>query len=90
MAIVTILELGDRRANFFEISEDTAVNGLLLQRSVEAFGDAVGLRLGDEGEARCDAPELDLVEEVVGRVLRAVIHAQGQTDLLPTSPTNLK
>ena len=63
MTIVTIFEFGDRHANFFDVLEDAAVNGLLLQRPVEAFGDAVGLRLGDEGETRCDTPELDLVEK---------------------------
>ena len=78
MAIVTILERGDGGAHFFEVSEDATVNGLFLQGPVEAFGDAVGLRLGDEGEARGDAPEPDLVEKVIGGVLRAVIHAQGE------------
>ena len=54
------------------------MNDLLLERPVEAFGHAVGLWLGDEGEARGDSPELNLVEEVVGRVLRAVVYAQRQ------------
>lgn len=80
MAIVTVLELDDSGTHFFDVPEDAAMNGLLLQRPVEALGDAVGLRLGDEGETRSDTPEPDLVEEVVGRVLRAVIHAQRQAE----------
>src|SRR5574338_699704 len=76
MTIVAILERGDCRANVLDILEDAAMDGLLLQGSVESLSHAIGLRLGDEGEARGDAPELDLVEEVIGRVLRAGIHAQ--------------
>ena len=34
-------------------------------RAIEPLGDAVGLGLGDEGVGRLDAPELDLVGEVV-------------------------
>jgi hypothetical protein len=51
------------------------MDGLLLQGPLEPFGHAVGLRLGDEGKAWGNAPELDLIEEVVSSVLRAVIHA---------------
>ena len=79
MAIVAVPELCHGSADFLDVLEDTAVDGLLLERAVEAFSDAIGLRLGNEGEAWGDAPELDLVEEVIGRVLRAVIHAQRQT-----------
>jgi len=79
MAIVTIGKGGDGGPNFLDVLEDAAMNGLLLQCSVEAFGDTIGLRFGDEGEARGDTPEPDLVEKVIGRVLRAVIHAQCQT-----------
>ena len=76
--IVAFLERGDGEAPFLDVSKDAAVNGLFLERAVEALGDAVGLRLSNEGEAWRDAPELDLVEEVVGGVLRAIVHAQGQ------------
>ena len=51
---------------------------LFLQRAIEPLGDAVGLGLGDEGVGRLDAPELDLVGEVVRQILGAVIHPQGQ------------
>ena len=77
MMIVSVLELGHGDSHLFDVEEDAAMNGLLLQRAVEAFGDTVGLWLGDVGEARRDAPELDLVEEIVGGVLGAMIHAQG-------------
>src|ERR1700754_3151566 len=79
MAVVTILGLKDRSPDLLQVPEDATVNGLFLQRPVEALNDAVGLRFGDEGEARGDTPEPDLVEEVVGGVLRAVIHSQRQT-----------
>ena len=72
MAIVAILELDDRSPNLFQVREDATMNGLLLQCPVEALGDAIRLWLGNEGEARRDAPEPDLVEEVIGRVLRTV------------------
>src|SRR5664279_2815347 len=78
MMIVTFLELGDGNTNLFDIAEDPAMNGLFLQGPVEAFCNAVGLGLGNVGETRCDAPELELIDKVVGRILRPVIHAQRQ------------
>lgn len=67
MAIVAILEFSDGGAFGLGILEGAPVDRLLLQGPVEPFRHAIGLRLGDEGEARGDAPELDLVEEVVRR-----------------------
>ncbi len=78
MEIVAFLELGDGDTNPFEVLEDTTVEDLFLQRPIESFGNTIGLRFGDEGEAWRDAPELDLVEEVVSGILRAVVHAQSQ------------
>ena len=72
MAIVAILELDNRSPDFLQVPEDATMNGLLLQCPVEALGDAIGLWLGNEGEARRDAPEPDLIQEVIGRVLRTV------------------
>src|SRR5260370_30012860 len=66
MTVVTILKLDDRSPDFLQVPEDATVNGLFLQRPVEALSDAIRLRFGDEGEARRDAPEPDLVEEVIG------------------------
>jgi hypothetical protein len=54
------------------------VDHLLLQRPVETLGYTIGLWLGDEGGARRNTPELDRVEEIIGGVLRAVVHAQNQ------------
>src|SRR5665647_1401450 len=54
------------------------MDDLLLEGLEEAFGDAVGLRLLDEGVAHRDPPEAHLVAEVLGDVLRAVVHAQGE------------
>ena len=76
MAIVAILEFGHGDAHLFEVREDAAMEHLFLERPVEAFSDAIGLRFGDEGKAWRDAPELDLVEEIVSGILRAVVHAQ--------------
>jgi len=73
MTVVTILKLDDRSPDFLQVPEDATVNGLFLQCPVEALSDAIRLRFGDEGEARRDAPEPDLVEEVIGRVLRTVV-----------------
>jgi len=42
MAVVTIPERGHGGTHLFDVLEDTAVNGLLLQRSVETLGHAVG------------------------------------------------
>jgi hypothetical protein len=83
VAIVTILKRDDRGPNFLQIPEDATVNGLFLQRPVETLSDAIRLRFSDEGEARRDTPEPDLIQEVISRVLRTVIHAQRQ------APTNL-
>lgn len=66
MAIITIPELGDGLLQFFEVAEDAAMDGLLLQRAVEALNHAIGPRLGDEGEALVDAPQHELLQEVVG------------------------
>ena len=79
MAIVAVHELGYGDADLFEIHEDVAMEYLFLERPVEPFGNAIGLRFGDEGKAGRDAPELDLVEEIVGGVLRTVVHAQSQS-----------
>lgn len=53
------------------------MNGLLLQSPVEALRYAVGLGLLHEGEGGRKARETDLPQEVIGQVLGAVVHAQG-------------
>ena len=66
--LVALLELGHGDTDLGEILEDTAMEDLFFPCPIEAFGNAIGPRLGNQGEARRDAPELDLVEEVVGGV----------------------
>ena len=60
-----------------------AMDDLFLQGAIEPPHHAVAPRLGDEGMGRVNAPELDLVGEVVRQVLGAVIHPQ----LQPTGNT---
>lgn len=76
VTIVAKPEPGYRLPDFFEGAEAAAVDGLLLQGPVEAPGHAIGLGFGHERDARVDAPELDLFQEIVGGVLRATIRAQ--------------
>jgi len=78
MAIVTIPERGHGGAHLLQVAEEATVDHLLLQRPVETLGYTIGLRLGDKGEARRNTPELDRVEEIIGGVLHAVVHAQNQ------------
>src|SRR5919112_5633323 len=51
---------------------------VLLQGADEAFGDAVALRLADEGGRALEAEESDLVLEVAGQVVGAMVVAQGE------------
>ena len=46
MTVVTILKLDDRSPDFLQVPEDATVNGLFLQRPVEALSDAIRLRFG--------------------------------------------
>jgi hypothetical protein len=84
VTILAILEHGPHRASFLDIPEDATVGSLLLQAPVEPFGHTVGLRFGEEGESHSNAqgPDLiekaDLIEKVVGGILRGVIHAPRQ------------
>jgi hypothetical protein len=50
----------------------------LLGRADEALGDAIALRLADEGRRALDAEEADLGLEVARRVVRAAVVAQRQ------------
>src|SRR3989304_4069602 len=78
MRIVSLDEFTDGATHLLDVAEHASVDRLVLERAVEPLGNAVGLRLRDEREARRDTPELHLVQEVVRHVLRAVIHAQRQ------------
>jgi hypothetical protein len=52
------------------------LEGRLLRVADTALDLALGLGLRDEGEARVDAPEAHLVEEVVSDILGAVVHSE--------------
>src|SRR3954453_7528945 len=52
---------------------------VLLQGADEALRDAIALRLADEGGRALDAEEADLVLEVAGQVVGAMVVAQGET-----------
>ena len=68
----------NRRTDLVETAKDAAMDDLLLEGAVEALGDAVGLRLGDEREAGRDAPKAQLIEEMVREVLRPMVHPDRQ------------
>src|SRR5450756_283515 len=78
LLVVEVNEGLDGRAQLGHRAVDAAVDDLLFEGLEEALRDAVGLRLLDEGVARRDPPEAHLVAEVLGDVLRAVVHAQGE------------
>src|SRR5450756_1835498 len=78
LLVVEVDEGLDGLAQLGHRAVDAAVDDLLFEGLEEAFGDAVGLRLLDESVARRDPPEAHLVAEVLGDVLRAVVHAQGE------------
>src|SRR3954468_1765508 len=58
--------------------EDATMDGLLFQGSEQPLDHAVGLGFRDEGIARHQAPELDLLLEDVGHEIAAVVVAQRQ------------
>jgi len=78
LAVVAIDELLHSQSELGKILIGATVDDLLLEGAVEALGYAVGLGLLDEGVAGVDAPELDLIGEMLGQVLGAVVHTQSQ------------
>src|ERR1035437_2347830 len=83
--IVTLEEHPHGGANVVDGLVDTAIDDLLLEGAEEAFGHAIGLGLANEGKARCYAPELDLVLEVIGHEWAAVILAGRNTARVTSS-----
>ncbi len=69
IGIVPVHELTDGILQFAEVPIDTAMADLLLQGAIEPLRHAVALRFGVERIGRVNAPELDLVGEVVRKVL---------------------
>src|SRR5258708_4910337 len=69
-------ESADRVAHIIDGLVDAAMHDLFLEGTEEALDDAVRLRLADEGGAGRDAPEADLLLEVLGHEVAAVVVAQ--------------
>src|ERR1700757_2856091 len=86
--VVRSTKLVEREAQLLDRAEALHPQQLLLQRSNEPFGDSVPLRRAHEGRTRLDPEEVDLVLEVVGDVLAAVVVAQLQAerDLMIVAP----
>jgi hypothetical protein len=75
--LIVAIEVGpDGGADLFDVLVDASKDDLLLQRTDESLGDAVGLGLANEGEAGRHAEELQLVLEVLGHEGTAVVVAQ--------------
>src|SRR5574337_308730 len=77
--IVSFDEVCNRHAKLLDGPVGSAIDDLLFESPIEAFCHAVGLRLGYEGKARRDSPELDLVLEMVRKILRTVIHSKRES-----------
>src|SRR5437870_3258329 len=77
--VVAAAEVVERRLEFLDRREATDPEELLLERSDEAFRDAVGLGFADEGGTRLGADEAQLLLVEVGDEGTAVVVADGQT-----------
>lgn len=78
-SVVLIHEFLDRSPDLFHIPEHASVDGLVIECPVEPFCHAVGLWLLHKGSAGGDAPVPVFVQEVVGQILRPMIHAPGES-----------
>src|SRR3712207_8603712 len=72
-------EVPQPAAQLFDGVEGMHPQEVLLQGADEAFRDAVALRLADEGGRALDAEEGDLILEVTGHVVGAVVVAERET-----------
>src|SRR3954451_20168714 len=72
-------ELLQLTAQLFDGVSKVCTHEVLLQGADEALRDAIALRLADEGGRALDAEEADLVLEVAGQVVGAMVVAQGET-----------
>src|SRR5215212_10741116 len=66
----------DGVADLVDGLEDASMHDLLLQRSEQALDHSIRFRLSDEGVAWRHAPEPDLLLEVVGHEVAAVVVAE--------------
>src|SRR5271165_1624903 len=78
LGVVADDEVADGVTDFIDSLIDAAVHDLFLERAKEPFDHAIRLGFADEGVARRDAPEPDLLLEVVRHEVAAVIVAQRQ------------
>ena len=72
-------ELSEIFAQLFDTCEVLDPEQLLFQRPDGPLFHAVAFRLAHEGRRAFDAEELDLVLEVLGHVIRAVVIAKDKT-----------
>src|SRR3990172_3575360 len=76
--IVTLDEVCNRYTKFLDGPIIATIDDLLFESLIKALCNSVGLRLSHECEARCNSPELDLVLEMIRKILRPVIHPKRQ------------
>ena len=69
---------GDSRPHLFQVVEYAAIDGLFFKGPEEPFLHTISLWFRDEGETWGYPPKTVLLEKMVGKILRAVAHAQGQ------------
>src|SRR5512144_2058639 len=75
--LIVAIEVGpDGGADLLDVLEDASETALLLQRTDESLGDAVGLRRAREGEGGRHAGEHQLRPKVLGHEGAAVVVAQ--------------
>ena len=74
--IVALGECDELGAQFLDGFERPHPEHVLLQGSDEALGDAIALGLAHEGRRSFDAQTLDLVLEIAGHVIGAMIVTQ--------------
>src|SRR5438128_8481703 len=78
LAVVALLEVEERHAQFLDGVERPDPEELFLQCADEPLGDPVALGLAHEGRTGFDPEELQLILEVVTHILAAVIVARLQ------------
>src|ERR1019366_5167712 len=59
-----------------DIAKHPSIDGLFFECAVESLSDPIGLRFAYKSKTRLDAPESDLLQEVVRQILGSMIHAE--------------
>src|SRR5271166_3113451 len=80
--VVSLSKRQQRLSEFFDRFEGPDPGQVLLERADEPLGAAVSFRSAHEGGRTLDAEERDLLPEVIGHVLRAMVvsHLQAARD----------